>query len=534
MNSLRVASIFTISIIFSFVFFIVISIGLISENLSIFWAIAITILVNFILWVIGPFISDLIYRWLYKVKFYTRQEFAAGFPEIYEFMNSVCVKYKFNFPKIGVIDDRNPTAFTYGSTRNNARVIFTEGITYYLTPEEVKTVLAHELGHIYHYDFIIMSIVVTFVQILYELYVFLSRSSGKSRDKKSGKLYIIGLVSYFLYWISSYLILYLSRVREYYADSFAALVTGNPHGLIQALVKVAYGIVQAEDSKGTKNLLESTRSLGIIDVKNAGFIGSIYTVSADPNTVAEVMAFDNLSPWAFVLEFSSTHPLTGKRIAALENMAVKLGQTKMIDFEAAFVRINIDRARLYNGFAIQLLIYILPYLLPIFGLVMLNIGGAVLFFAIGLLIRLNFQLNEKKAASSDILTEMKNPYASPLIGKPVLFDGKIVGRGVPGFVFSEDMMFQDNTGLIYLNYNSIFGFIGNIFFALGKVKEMMGESVRAEGWFFRGITQSITLRKIYRQNGTISSHPKLVVVVMATILAFVGALLISLFMVKRI
>lgn len=527
MNPLQRASIVTIGIILSFVFFILILIGLATDTLSIYTAIPLTILINLILWAIGPTISDLIYKWFYKVKFFTKEEFAASYPQLHQFIDSVCQKYHFQFPKMGLINDRNPTAFTYGATRNNARIIFTEGITHYLSPDEIKAVLAHELGHIYHCDFIIMTIAITLIQILYELYFSLTRSRGKSSDdKKSGKLAIIGLASYIFYLIGSYLVLYLSRVREYYADSFAASVTSSPHSLIQALVKIAYGIVQAEDTTGSKRLLESTRSLGILDVKNAGFVGSLVFVSANPDTVAEVMAFDNVSPWAMVLEFSSTHPLTGKRIQALETIAEKLGQTKLIDFDKAYQKMNIDRKKLYDGFIMGILIYFLPLILPVFGFLLLKIGGAILFFTIGSLIKLYYMLSEASAKPSSILAEMRNPYASPIKGNPVTFEGKITGRGVPGFVFSEDMMFQDDTGIIYLNYHSMLGFLGNLFFAIGKVKKLLGESVKTEGWFFRGICQSITLRKLYHEKETISSHPKLWAMISNLALLLVAFLLI--------
>lgn len=526
MNPLQRTSIFTLGIIFSFVFFIFILIGFYSDALSIEFAILMTVIVNFLLWILGPSISDVIYKWIYKARFFTHEEFSQQYPDLSSFIQSVSQNYKFSMPKIGFINDRNPTAFTYGSTKNHARIVFTKGLIHYLNPDEQKAVFAHELGHIYHQDFIVMTIAVTLAQILYELYAIFAKSNKKSNNKKGKSLAWIGLVSYVFYIVTSYLILYLSRVREYYADSFAAQVTKTPHSLIQALVKIAYGIVQAEDTETGKNLLESTRSLGILDIKNAGFISGIVTYSAEPAIVAEVMAFDNCSPWAKILELSSTHPLTGKRISALEKIAQSLNQKKLIDFEAAFAKMNIDRKKLYRDFSLEVVIYFLPFILPVIGFLLLGIGGALLAFALGSIFKIMYRLNENKAVPSSVIDQMRNPYASPMRGNPIFLEGQLVGRGVPGYIFSEDMMFQDKTGLAYLDYHSFLGFIGNFFFAISKVKKLLGQSVKVEGWFFRGLSHSVTLRKIFHGEEKISSHPKAWFIIRNLVIAAIGLILI--------
>jgi len=102
---------------------------------------------------------------------------------------------------------------------------------------------------------------------------------------------------------------------------------------------------------------------------------------------------------------------------------------------------------------------------------------------------------------------MRDPYASPLRGKPVMFSGQVIGRGVPGYIFGEDMMYQDSTGLIFLNYSSAFGFIGNIFFALKKIKTLFSVPSRAAGWFYRGIGSMVSLKYIQTEQSKMRSHP---------------------------
>jgi hypothetical protein len=76
---------------------------------------------------------------------------------------------------------------------------------------------------------------------------------------------------------------------------------------------------------------------------------------------------------------------------------------------------------------------------------------------------------------------MGDIYASPVRGTPVRMKGVITGRGVPGLIFSEDMMFQDKSGLMYLDYQHIVPGIGNPFFALTKVEGTLQSEVVSEG-----------------------------------------------------
>ena len=525
MNALVRNSLLTLGLLFSFVFFIIILIGLLLDFVSLPFAIGLTVIINFLIWLVSPAISDFIYRHIYKTRFYNEDDFRTIYPQLHGFIKVVCDSSKITFPKIGIIEDKNPTAFTYGSHKGNARIVFTQGILHYLNEDETKAVLAHEIGHISNNDFIIMTIASTLVQILYEIYTVLIRTKSRG-SKKGNPLVAIAIISYIFYFIGTYLLLFLSRTREYFADQFSASVTKSPHTLTQALVKIAYGIVEAEDTENGKRLLHATRALGLIDVKNAGHIGSIIKVSSEPNAVAQVMVFDIISPWAKILEIGSTHPLTGRRILALEKIAQSLGQNKLIDIDSAIKSKQIDNTRLYKNFLFELILYVLPYTLPLIGLLLFGIGGFLLVLGIALILRINYMMAESAGVKSNVFEEMCNPYASPMRGRSVIFNGAIVGRGVPGFVLSEDMMFQDDTGLAYLDYSHILGFLGDFFFAIKKVKALMGRSVTVEGWFFRGIMHHVTLRKVIDGNEIIQSHPKFWQNAIGGLIAVVGLVMI--------
>lgn len=147
----------------------------------------------------------------------------------------------------------------------------TQGIFEFLSEEEQRPVVAHELGHIVNRDFILMTMAGMLVQILYQIYAALVRSGSSSSDRK-GYGAIVGLAALVGYYIGIYLLLYLSRTREYLADAFSANRV-EPKHLASALIKIAYGIVAVEDTEATQSLLRSTRHLGVVDVKNARYTG---------------------------------------------------------------------------------------------------------------------------------------------------------------------------------------------------------------------------------------------------------------------
>jgi hypothetical protein len=259
--------------------------------------------------------------------------------------------------------------------------VVSAGLFKYLDDDEAATVYAHELGHIVHWDFAVMTVASTLVQITYLFYVMLmelGKSVGNSKegDKIQAGLTAMALVAYVFYVIGTYLMLYLSRTREYFADHFAAEQTGNPNGLSRALVKIAYGIVQeTEQATAPSRLLQGTRALGIYDAKAAATTGSAYQISAAPEKVGRLFLWDLFNPWGWWLELNSTHPLTGKRVRALSNYAEQLGLDMEFDMGQVVAEGNrLNKSRLYGNFGQDLLLYGAEFLAIILGLLL----GAVL------------------------------------------------------------------------------------------------------------------------------------------------------------
>ncbi len=155
-----------------------------------------------------------------KVAYLDDDTLKARYPHVHAIIHDVARERGLKAPSVGIIPDRNPTAFTYGLFRSSARIVLTDGIFEFLNEEETRAVVAHELGHIVHLDFLVMTVAGTLVQMLYVIY---SSSPGVTRRQleEQNNQAIIGrrLRDGRARHLHPAL---LSRTREYLADAFAA------------------------------------------------------------------------------------------------------------------------------------------------------------------------------------------------------------------------------------------------------------------------------------------------------------------------
>lgn len=522
-GSLVLASGVTMTLLFGMVFVLGLSLVFILgsddplQGLAI--AISITLIFNIAAFFLSPFLMDLTQHWLYQTRWVELAEVESLSPETARVIRQVCQQKNLKTPRLGIINDQNPTAFTYGSLPNSARLVVSQGLFTYLDDDETATVYAHELGHIVHWDFAVMTVASTLVQICYLIYSTARRFGRGGGDSKiKDAMQTAALVAYVFYIFGTYLLLYLSRTREYFADHFAAESTGNPNGLSRALVKIAYGILEeGSRSPEPSRLIEGTRALGIYDHKAAASTGTAYRIASDPQKIGRVFLWDMFNPWGWWMELNSTHPLTGKRVRALSTYAEQLGLPTEFDMGRVIGEgKSLSKSRLYGNFFLDVVLYGAETIGFFAGLVMgvilwssspnsgLVLGAPFIGLGIGILIKALVMFPDyKQAPETDILTLMSDPYASPLRGQPAKLEGQLIGRGDAGYKFGSDLKIQDRSGMLYLHYASRFGPIGNFLFGMKRVQSLIGEQVGAVGWFRRGVAPWMDLIQLQSENGTI-------------------------------
>jgi Zn-dependent protease with chaperone function len=502
------ASLVTIGLLVGMVAGVVLAAMVAAGEVDLTFAIVLTIAINLVIWLISPWLTDWSLRWFNKLEFVSDADVQSRFKGVHALVHAVAREYRFDPPRIGLIPDQNPTAFTYGLLRSNARIVLTEGIFTFLDEDEQKAVVAHELGHIVNRDFILMTAAGTLVQILYQVYAALTRSARSSSSKKGNNLAIIGLIALVLYYVGIYLLFYLSRTREYLADAFSAERVEARH-LASALVKIAYGIVKVEDTEATQTLLESTRHMGVVDVKNARHVGLMSeSPDASPQLATEAMLFDYYNPWARLIELNSTHPLTGMRIAHLETIAKSKRQPFAdYDIDAAARRVRIDKAKLWGQFWRELALLAAPYAAAIAAGLYWGWWYAPAAAAVAVLLTLRARYPSIPAKGTTVVDLMRNPAASPVVGRPVRLQGEAIGRVNPGFVAGEDVIYKDRTGIVAVDFRSMLGFLGDLYAGWRRVPKHFNQKGSVTGWFRRSMGGYVILSELKSSNGVLRAHP---------------------------
>jgi heat shock protein HtpX len=175
-------------------------------------------------------------------------------PGLHAMIDRLCIQADLPKPRVAVADTSVPNAFAIGRSKKSATVCATTGIMRTLSPAELEGVMAHELSHIKNRDVLIMTIASFFASIASLILQFAFFFGGDDDDGGAPVIVIIA-VSALVYAVSFFLMLALSRYREFSADRGAALITGRPSALSSALVKIS-GAMQMVP---TRDLREAER-----------------------------------------------------------------------------------------------------------------------------------------------------------------------------------------------------------------------------------------------------------------------------------
>ena len=505
---------------------------------------------------LGPWMMDLALRWIYKFSWVSVEQLP---PHLRDFVTRVAAEQKMKVPSFGIIHDGAPNAFTYGHHPSNMRIVITQGILDLLEPEEVEGVVAHEIGHGKNWDMLLMTVVQLVPLMMYFLYRTALRIGDRS-EKAGNYSWAVALGAYVLYIVSEYVVLWFSRCREYYADRFAGNVTGNPGALASALVKIGYGLAargqsQSEEEpetatgkKGKKKKkaepvfgIDAIGALGIFDRKGAvAMVASSASLGFDRSSsgtgtatasapiskenLKSAMQWDLWNPWATFYELHSTHPLIAHRLQYLSDQAATMGQEPYVIF---------DRRKpesYWDDFAVDVAVILLPLLLAVVGFgaavgvaaglgmfaggaavagpaLLMFIGLPLLGAGIGSIIKTRLVYRGDHFAPLSVTGLLHKVKVSNVRPVPARLRGTIIGKGVPGLIWSEDFVMRDATGILFLDYRQPLR-IWEWLFGLFRAGDFAGKSVEVVGWFRRAPVPYLELKSITVDGVTRNSYAR--------------------------
>ncbi len=261
--------------------------GLLGGKVGIMFALVLAISMN----VVSYWYSDKIVLSMYKA-----QELSpTDAPALHAMVEELSARANIPKPRLFIVPEEAPNAFATGRNPEHGVVAVTDGIMRLLSPEELRGVIAHEIGHIANRDILIQTIagvmgsaIVSIANMLQFAAIF---GGGRQEDgESSGPGIVSSMLLAIIAPIAAALIqMAISRSREYLADDTGAAISGHPLALANALTKLQNWNQKIPMQQGNA----STEQMFIVSPLFGGSLNNLF----------------------------STHPPIEERVARLQRMA---------------------------------------------------------------------------------------------------------------------------------------------------------------------------------------------------------------------
>lgn len=275
--------------------------------------------IMFVQYLIGPKMIE----WTMRVKYIKKEES----PVLYAMIEQQAQLAGIPMPRVCIADSPVPNAFAFGRGVRDGRVCVSSGIMNLLNQEELRAVIGHELTHIKNRDVLTITLLSVIPMIMYRIaWHFLFYGGGRRNDRGNNTM-LIGLAAMVFYFVTNLLVLYASRIREYYADKGSVELGNSPSALASALYKLVYGSARVDreslrETEGIKaffindpsQALREIRDLRQLDMDKSGTIDMMELNTLRQKTI-------KLKFGDYVMEAMSTHPNMLKRIQHLSSLS---------------------------------------------------------------------------------------------------------------------------------------------------------------------------------------------------------------------
>ena len=205
---------------------------------------------------------------------------------VYGSVREIAQRLTITMPEVWVYNSPDPNAFATGPSKNNSMVAVSTGLLENLKEDEVKAVLAHEMGHVYNGDMFATTVLAGLMNTFVYYIAMWVRRFFEERDQAALGFGLSLVLQIIVSILASVVISWFSRRREFGADAFAAKVYGKD-SMIGALRAIDRWVNRAQFQYSTQDALATMKISG-----NAGGFMSLF----------------------------STHPPLEVRIAALERL----------------------------------------------------------------------------------------------------------------------------------------------------------------------------------------------------------------------
>jgi len=180
---------------------------------------------------------------------------------IYGSVQEIAQRLHITMPEVWVYDSPDPNAFATGPSKNNSMVAVSTGLLQNLKEDEVKAVLAHEMGHVYNGDMFATTVLAGLMNTFVYYIAMWVRRFFAERDQAALGFGLSLVLQIVVSILASFLINWFSRHREYGADAFSARVYGKD-SMISALRAIDRWVKSAQPEYSTQDALATMKISG--------------------------------------------------------------------------------------------------------------------------------------------------------------------------------------------------------------------------------------------------------------------------------
>ncbi|MDD5019341.1 MAG: zinc metalloprotease HtpX [Candidatus Omnitrophica bacterium] len=317
MFSLKMRMYLLLAALFGIVYMIVTMIGTSMGMDNFYFYLGIALVLMAIQYMVGPKLVE----WSMRIEYVDKNRY----PALHQMTEELARRAGIPKPKVGIAHVGLPNAFAFGRWMADSRVCVTDGILGLLNEEELRAVLGHELSHIKNRDVLTITVLSVIPMVLYRIawYFLFWGGGGRRRDNSSANTALIGLAALLFYFVTNLLVLYASRIREYFADKGSVALGNPPDKLASALYKLVYGAARSD--KDAVRDVEGLKAFFLNDPSRASKeITEIRQLDLDRSGTIDAAEMDAIRRRSIrltigdkLMELMSTHPNMLKRIKIL-------------------------------------------------------------------------------------------------------------------------------------------------------------------------------------------------------------------------
>lgn len=164
-------------------------------------------------------------------------------------VNELSQRAGIKMPEVGIFPSHQSNAFATGWNKNKALVAVSTGLLGRMNQDELRAVLAHEIGHVANGDMVTLALIQGVVNAFVMFFAriignFVDRVIFKNESDGPGIAYFVTsiIMDIVLGIAASAIVMYFSRIREYRADEAGARLAGK-----QAMISALLSLRQEQD-----------------------------------------------------------------------------------------------------------------------------------------------------------------------------------------------------------------------------------------------------------------------------------------------